>query len=60
MEVVRALVAAGADINKANNNGVTPLITASEQDHLPVVQYLVTAGADVNCALDNGIPRLSS
>ena len=44
-EVVRALVTARADLNKANDNeGRTPLFIASLKGHLPVVQCLVIAG----------------
>ena len=53
-EVVRALVAAGADLNKADNEGYTPLYIASQEGQLPVVQCLVTAGADINQAADKG------
>ena len=53
-EVVRALVAAGADLNKANDRGAAPLYMASEQGHLPVVQCLVTAGAHINQADNEG------
>ena len=44
VEVVRALATAGADINKADNDGWTPLITASYMDHLPAVQYYRSHG----------------
>ena len=53
-EVVQYLVAAGADLNKANDEGGTPLFIASQQGHLPMVQCLVTAGADINQADNEG------
>ena len=45
VEVVRALVTVGADINKADNNGVTPLRTARRQGHTEVAGFLESAGA---------------
>ena len=41
------LLQAGADVNKANDNGVTPLNIASDKGHLPVVERLLAAGADL-------------
>ena len=52
--VVRALIEAGADINKARDNGVTPLYIAAQQGHEAVVRALIEAGADVNKARDTG------
>ena len=57
-KVVRALVTAGADLNKENDDGATPLSIASQQGHLPVVQYLVTAGAHINQAANEGYTPL--
>jgi ankyrin repeat protein len=48
IEVVQALVEAGADLNQAREDGATPLFVASQQGHLDVVKYLVEAGADLN------------
>jgi cytohesin len=45
---VQALIAAGADVNKADNDGRTPIAGASLNGHFEVVQALVAAGADVN------------
>jgi ankyrin repeat protein len=44
--VVQHLVQQGADKNKANNNGATPLYVAAEEGHLAVVLFLVEQGAD--------------
>ena len=42
--VVRALVEAGADVNKARHGGWKPLGIASQQGHKTVVQILRNAG----------------
>ena len=45
--VVDALLHAGADVNKAKNDGCTPLIIASQSRHKAYVVVLVRARADV-------------
>ena len=40
LETVRALIVAGADVNKAENDGCTPLFIAAECGHLKIVQAL--------------------
>ncbi len=47
-EHVQELIAAGADPNWADDQGVTPLMAAAEFGHLETVQTLIRAGADVN------------
>ena len=56
--VVRALIEAGADVNKAKNNGVTPLYIAAQDGHEAVVRALIELGADVNKAKDTGATPL--
>ena len=46
--VVQALIAAGARIDPANQEGTTPLYKALEMDHAEVARILINAGADVN------------
>ena len=46
--VVQALIAAGADVNKQNNNGWIPLHWATYNGRQAIVQDLIAAGADVN------------
>ena len=50
MDVVRVLVEQGADIDKAKNDGATPLFIASQNGHVDVVRVLVEQGADINKA----------
>jgi ankyrin repeat protein len=43
--VARALIEAGADVNKMKDNGVTPLFFATRNGHAAIVQILKDAGA---------------
>ena len=45
---MRALVAGGADVNLADNCGVTPLWWAANNGQLAAAEALVAAGADVD------------
>ena len=47
LEGVSRLIEAGADINKAENDGWTPLMMAAEFGHGDIVKYLLDSGADV-------------
>jgi L,D-peptidoglycan transpeptidase YkuD (ErfK/YbiS/YcfS/YnhG family) len=45
----------GVDVNKANNDGLTPLFRASQMGHEKVVELLLGKdGVDVNKANDDG------
>ena len=57
-QTVRALVGAGADVNAARADGVTPLVWAAHWDAHDVVDLLVGAGADVDAADDHGATPL--
>ena len=48
------LIEVGADINKADDDGVTQLYIAAELGQEAIVRALIEAGADVNKATDNG------
>jgi ankyrin repeat protein len=48
LEVVHALIQAGADLSQARYDGATPLYTACQKGHLEVVHALIQAGADLN------------
>ena len=58
MDVVKILVERGADMNKADNNGATPLLIASQKGHVDVVKILVERGADINKATNDGYTPL--
>ena len=59
MDVVRALLEQGADIDKARNDGATPLYVASQKGHVDVVRVLLEQGADINKARMMGPPLCS-
>ena len=52
--LVRLLLTAKADVNAAENDGKTPLMSASANGHLEVVQALLAASADVNARQGDG------
>ena len=45
VEVIRELLARGAAVDAANNDGVTPLLAASDDGQLEVVRELLLRGA---------------
>ena len=50
VDVARALVSAGADLNDATADGVSALVTAVHSGHTDLARYLLDAGADPNDA----------
>ncbi|MEX1013493.1 MAG: ankyrin repeat domain-containing protein [Waddliaceae bacterium] len=48
MEIVKALIEAGVDLNTQTNYGYTPLHLAADNGHKEVVEALIEAGAKVN------------
>ena len=55
LAVVQALLEAGADVNRQDENGYTALMwTALRGDHAKVVAQLIRAGADLNIKDKNG------
>lgn len=54
LDIVKALIDAGADIQKKGQFGYTALHAAAQNGHLDVVQTLVKYGASVNCKNDDG------
>jgi len=59
-EKVRELIAQGADVNKGDTDGFTPLFRASENGHVEVVKILLSTNAEVNKAdtINSGTPLL--
>ncbi|CAN5210674.1 hypothetical protein BH09DEP1_BH09DEP1_3440 [soil metagenome] len=54
-DIVEWLLAAGADVNqRAENNGVTALIMATDAGHIDMVELLLARGADENIKDDEG------
>ena len=52
LEKVKLLIASGAPVNKANNDGITPLWFASQSGHLDIVKLLIASSdGDVNQSL---------
>jgi ankyrin repeat protein len=58
LAVVRELLARGANIEAASNNGATCLFLASEKGQLDIVCELLARGANVNAATDVGTTPL--
>ncbi len=48
-EDLRALIDGGADVNKRDHTGRSPIFGASKDGHLECVKALIDAGADVKC-----------
>ncbi|EEH50865.1 uncharacterized protein MICPUCDRAFT_54852 [Micromonas pusilla CCMP1545] len=48
VDVSIRLVAEGADVNKVDHNGRTPLYTAAQNGHEAVAKALIEAGADAS------------
>jgi uncharacterized protein len=60
-QVVEMLIAAGADVNLADENGDSPLSLACQQGNLDLAKLLLAKGADVQKARWNGeTPLLSA
>ena len=54
LAIVQYLVEQGADMEKADNHGWTPLISASSRGCIDVVRYLLEQGANRDKANNNG------
>ena len=55
LDVVRTLLAAGADAKARSKNRFTPLLFAAQQGNIEIARLLIAAGADVNEAAPDGI-----
>jgi ankyrin repeat protein len=51
------LIQRGADINKGDNEGKTPLYWALDKNNLPLVESLLSKGADINKGDNEGKRR---
>jgi len=47
LQVVKLFVELGADVNQADDYGITPLMAAANLGHTKVIEYLVSVGADL-------------
>ena len=47
LDVVKLFVELGADVNEADDYGITPLMVAGNMGDTTIIQYLVDAGADL-------------
>lgn len=57
LDLLRLLIAAGADVNHADADGCTPLYHACTAFNREGAKLLVEGGADVNAATARGKPR---
>ncbi len=51
---VKALIAAGADVNATRNHGYTTVMTATDRASVEILQTLIDAGADPHAPSDYG------
>jgi ankyrin repeat protein len=59
LDVVQALVAAGADVNqRTGSDGSSPLLVAIINGHYDLAMWLLEHGADPRLAADNGVTPL--
>ena len=50
LDIVQTLVAAKADVNQTDANGITPLIEAITNNHVDVARFLIDHGADIQAS----------
>jgi ankyrin repeat protein len=60
LSVVKALLAANADIDLCGQLGITALYIACSQEKVKIASHLIAAGADVNCETIMGYSMLST
>ena len=56
LEVVKALIDAGANVDLAEDDGRTPLLTAAQSGRLTVAKALIGARATVSRSSRSGVP----
>ena len=59
LDILKALIAAGANKDKANSHGTTPLMLASFYGHVEIVKILLAAGAKKDKDTSNGETALT-
>lgn len=59
LEIARMLLAKGANVDGAADNGTTALMMAAREGHLPMVLLLMEHGADINHKTPYGYTALS-
>ncbi len=57
-QIVRLLLEARVDVNKACDDGRTPIFIASQCGHVDIMSLLLRYGAKVNKAMDGGVTPL--
>jgi ankyrin repeat protein len=57
-EIVEILISIGAEVNKSDILGNTPLIMAAREKNTPLVQLLLSQGADINAVNKKGYTAL--
>ena len=58
-ETVKKLVSMGADVNKADGNGMTPLMFAARYNKVDILELLIAEGADLRAKnVKNGFTAL--
>lgn len=58
-DIVRFLIERGADTERRNDSGDTPLLIAIRQDNHRLATHLVNQGADVNARTSDGLSALT-
>ena len=58
LELAQYLVERGAELDKANERGVTAVYRAAQEGHLAMLQFLLQQGADKDKVTDDGCSPL--
>ncbi|NLO91481.1 MAG: ankyrin repeat domain-containing protein [Elusimicrobia bacterium] len=58
LEIITMFLAAGADINSKNRDGITALMSASANGYMETVKFLTEKGIDINARDNSGMTAL--